>query len=243
MRRVLPSVGTQKQHLEQPCSKGKRWNTGIAGSNQVRTEPRKRHKLVNEPQLRYIPLSDISVRWGTLEDKGTRVPIADPAHQPRHAHRLVRPTMTYGGETRIARLEQMVEQWNAELANRRTLLEERISSLEQVNEVRKAESRKRKESGNPLSEIRGARVAWSRLLRGQGVTVSKDIPLWSDEEEEDEEQVQLEHEQSKTRTNPVKVTQPTCSKLYCIRLTVAFKSGKWKKQCEHCISLSKNKRL
>jgi hypothetical protein len=233
-------VGTLKRHLEQPCSKDKRWNTGIAVSNQVRTEPRKRHKLVNE---RHISLSEISVRWATLEDEGTRVPIADPTQQTRHVHRLACPTMPYGSETRIARLEQMVEQWNADLGNRRTLLEERISSLEQVNEVRKAESRKRKESGNPLSEIRGARVAWTRLLRGQGVTVSQDIPLWSDEEEEDEEQVQLEHEQSKTRTNPVKITQPTCSKLYCMRLTVAFKNGKWKKQCEHCISLSKNKRL
>ena len=58
----------------------------------------------------------------------------------------------------------------------------------------------------------------------------------------DDDRVQGEHE-LKNGMHLLKATQPTCSKLYCTELTVAFKSGKWKKQCEHCISFSKNKKL
>jgi hypothetical protein len=117
----------------------------------------KRQKLTNKPMLRHIPLSGMQwpVRWATLEDEGAGFAIAD-TQQLRHAPRVVRhntgPTMSEGGgEARIARLEQMVHQLKAELGNRRTLLEERVSSLE---------SRKRKESCKPLSEMRGARLAW-----------------------------------------------------------------------------------
>jgi hypothetical protein len=48
-------------------------------------------------------------------------------------------------------------------------------------------------------------------------------------------------EQPKNGAHPVQGTQPTCSKLYCSRMTIAFESGKWKKQCEHCISLSRTR--
>ena len=110
-------------------------------------EDSKRQKLANKPMLRHIPLSGMQwpVRWPTLEDEGARFPIAD-TQQLRHAPRVVRhntgPTMSKGGgEARIASLEQMVHQLKAELGNRRTLLEDRVSSLE---------SRKRKESCKPL---------------------------------------------------------------------------------------------
>jgi hypothetical protein len=63
------------------------------------------------------------------------------------------------------------------------------------------------------------------------------------DDKDDDKQVQGEHEELRNGKHLVKATQPTCSKLYCAKLTVAFKSGKWKKQCEHCISLSKNKKL
>jgi hypothetical protein len=103
---------------------------------------------------------------------------------------------------RIVRLEQVVDQLKAELGNRRTLLDQRVSSLEQVNEARKAESRKRKETCNPLSKIQGARLAWSTLLGGLGATLTQEeaITLWSDEEEENEEEVQGEHKQPKNGT-------------------------------------------
>jgi hypothetical protein len=48
-------------------------------------------------------------------------------------------------------------------------------------------------------------------------------------------------EQPKNGAHPVQGTQPTCSKLYYSRMTIAFESGKWKKQCEHCISLSRTR--
>jgi hypothetical protein len=127
-------------------------------------------------------------------------------------------------------LEQMVKLLNTELSNKRTLLEERVARLEQVNHVRKAESRKRKESCDPLSDIQGARFAWSTLLGGRGATLTQaeDIPLWSDEEEEIEEEVQVQRKQPKDGTQP-QATEPTCSKLYCANMTIAFKNGKRKK--------------
>jgi hypothetical protein len=131
-----------------------------------------------------------------------------------------------------------------ELSNKRNILEERVTRLEQVNHVRSAESRKRKAFCDPLSEIQCARIAWSKLLGGRGATLTQaeDIPRWSDDEEESEEELQVEHKKLNNGTQPLQATQSTCSKLYCSRKTIAFKNGKWKQQCEHCISLSKKKK-
>jgi hypothetical protein len=185
------------------------------------------------------------VRWRTMREKGPEFATTNNTQRPQYAQIAVspytEPTTSEGGDNdRIVRLEQMVKLLKTELSNKRTLLEERVAGLEQVNDVRKAESRKRKESCDPLSEIQGARLAWSKLLGGRGATVTQaeDTSLWSDDEEESEEEVQVEHKQLKNETQPVQ-TQPTCSKLYCAKMTIAFKNGKWKKQCEHCISLSK----
>jgi hypothetical protein len=249
---------TPFQHAEQPLPtmEEKHWKTGTARSERVGEQDLgKRQTLVKELSHTPIPLEmkrvGRPVRGRISGDKGT--PIADPTQQLRHTDRVdtgPTQTVTLSGcegvevlQDRIVRLEQVVDRLKAELGNRRTLLDERVSGLEQINKARKAESRKRKETCNPLSKIQGARLAWSALLGGQGATLTQAeaITLWSDEEEESEEEGQ--GEQPKNGTHPVQGTQPTCSKLYCSRMTIAFKSGKWKKQCEHCISLSKNKKL
>jgi hypothetical protein len=247
----MPSV----QHEEQPRPREKRWKTGSARSKQVvEAESIKRQKLVKEPVFRsHILLFDMKrvgqpVRWRTLRKKSPEFAMTSNIQGAQYVHRVVSPNTEpamseSGGKDRIAKLEQMVKQLNTEWSNKSTFLEERVARLEQVNHVRKAESRKRKKSFDPLLEIQGARFAWSTLLGGRGATStqSEDIPLWSDDEEVNEEDVQVEHKQMKNGTQPLKTTQPTCSKLYCARKTIAFKNGKWKQQCEHCISLSKKK--
>jgi hypothetical protein len=196
----------------------------------------------------HIPLFEMQrigqpVRWRTLRETSPEFAMTNNTQGAQYVHRVFSPNTERGGTDRIAKLEQMVKLLNTELSNKRTLLEERVARLEQVNHVRKAESRKRKEPCDPLSDIQGARFAWSTLLGGRGATLTQveDIPLWSDDEGEIEEEVQVEHKQLKNRTHPVQATQPTCSKLYCANMTIAFKNGKRKKQCQHCISLSKKK--
>jgi hypothetical protein len=39
------------------------------------------------------------------------------------------------------------------------------------------------------------------------------------------------------------VMENICSKPYCSKLTTKFSSGKWKKQCAHCLLMSKTKRV
>jgi hypothetical protein len=248
---------TTFQHAEQPLPtmEEKHWETEIARSERVgEHDLGKRQTLVKELSRIRIPIPSSEMqpvarpaRGRISGDKGA--PIADPTQHTDPVDNGPTLTAALSGrevlKDRIVRLEQVVDQLKAELGNRRTLLDQRVSSLEQVNEARKAESRKRKETCNPLSKIQGARLAWSTLLGGLGATLTQEeaITLWSDEEEENEEEMQGEHKQPKNGTHPVQGTQPTCSKLYCSRMTIAFKSGKWKKQCEHCISLSKNKKL
>jgi hypothetical protein len=144
------------QHPKQPLPKmeEKHSKTGMPRSNQVvKSRSRKRQKIAGR---RTIPLSEVRVGLPfprrNLGNKRAEFPIADPAPKLRHAP-TTEPTATAassacGGEEvpqdRITRLEHMVEQLKADLRNR-TTLEERVA-MEQVDKVRKSQSRKRKES-------------------------------------------------------------------------------------------------
>jgi hypothetical protein len=161
-------------------------------------------------------------------------------------------------EQRVTRLE------NGERSKSRSSKRKKsYTLLSEIRDVRANWSRVLRGRGAALAE---------RTTIAQAAMVRKDIascviwPKVNDEEEEDgsdadlsaagedddeevgsddkgdDDGVQGEHE-LKNGTHPVKTAQPTCSKLYCTELTEVFKSGKWKKQCEHCISFSKNKKL
>jgi hypothetical protein len=150
--------------------------TGMPRSNQVvKSRSRKRQKIVKEAGRRTIPLSEVRVGLPfprrNLGNKRAEFPIADPAPKLRHAP-TTEPTATAassacGGEEvpqdRITRLEHMVEQLKADLRNR-TTLEERVA-MEQVDKVRKSQSRKRKESCTrcSVSEMKDDRMLLGKM--------------------------------------------------------------------------------
>jgi hypothetical protein len=159
---------TTFQYAEQPIPtmEEKHWETEIARSERVGEQDLgKRQTLVKElSRIRIpFPLSETQpvgqpARERISGDKGA--PIADPTQHADRVDNGPTPTATLsereGLQDRIVRLEQVVDQLKAELGNRRTLLDERVSGLEQINKARKAESRKRKETCNPLLKTQGA---------------------------------------------------------------------------------------
>jgi hypothetical protein len=201
----------------------------------------------------HSPLSEMQrigqpVLRRTRREKGPKFAMANNTEGPQYVQVAdspnTKPTTSESADNdRIVRLEQMVKLLRTELSNKKAILEERVTRLEQVNHARKAELRKRKVFCDQVSEIQDAQFAWSKLLGGRGATLTQteDIPLGSDDKEENEEEVQVEHKQLRNGTQPLQATQPSCSKLYCTRKTIALKNGNWKQQCEHCLSLARKK--
>jgi hypothetical protein len=216
------------QQPKQPLAKmeEKHRKTGIARSNQVvKSGWRKRQRIVKETGRRTITLSEVQVGLpfpgGNLGNKRAEFPIADPTQQLRHTP-TTEPTATAassacGGEEvlqdRITRLEHIVEQLKEGLRNRMTL-EERVALLEQVDKVRKSQSRKRKESCTRLSVsemkddrmVRDKQGAEIRLLRQQvdelQAVIQKKRKTKKCERNETEKKQKTEKKRKQKRQNP-----------------------------------------
>ena len=192
----------------------------------------RKSKLARKQKGCTIPVSPFeTLRWRPLEDS--------------NVHAIMRPTISECGPSEI--LQHKVVSLTTQLGDEIDILEQRIRRLEHLAGQERTGCRKTSFSSSykTLSEIHSAREDWCTLLGGQGAgleltprttlaasaIIRNDIPSCSfgpHEEEEDQE-----------GPKPVKPRQPTCSKLYCTNLTVNFKNGKFRKQCDHCIALSK----
>jgi hypothetical protein len=264
------------QHSKQPLPKmeEKHSKTGIARSKQVvKSGTRKRQKIVKETGRRIVPLSEVQAGLPfprrNLGNQRAEFAIADPTQPLRHAP-TTEPTATASSSARgkeevlqyrITRLEHIVEQLQAESRNR-TTLEERVA-MEQVDKVRKSQSRKRKESCTQLKrktkkcvktetekkhktektkkkKRQNPAEKTSLRRRGADEVLNVQLPDLSASEEDCEDKDGDDDEEEAKKVQP-HGPRPTCSKSYCAQLTDAMLNGKWKHQCAHCLAKSKPK--
>ena len=130
-----------------------------------------------------------------------------------HGAVVIRPTMSACGS------EETLQHKVRRLGNEIDFLRQRVRRLEQeTTGYRKTSSSS--SSYRTLPDIKSAREDWCRLLTEKptlaaAAVIRNDIPSFGPHEDEDDPE----------SSKPVKTRTPTCSKLYCTNLTIAFKGG------------------
>jgi DNA polymerase III delta prime subunit len=166
---------------------------------------------------------------------------------------------------KTARIEQVLEESKKEVARSREetarigqMLEEFIAGSRKRNQPTEPESVKRPRVGQSPRMFAGHEEEVTMTSLVETAAMRKDRPIAlglyledeqdiHDEEEEEEDESEAEEvmvfaSKAKSRKNKKPTGQsPSCSRSHCSNMTQAMQNGTWKKQCQHCLGVSRPK--